>query len=156
MPITSCGFRDTPDASGDQLLVQYGPTVPVLVGFDPLFRAGTGMAPTLPSGRIPAVVDTGATISCIDTGRVETLNLPFVGMRDFGGIAGSSRRSMHLAQVTIPDLGLYIYGEFAAVDLIAGGQPHEVLLGRSFLRGFRMIYDGRTGEVIIENDSSAQ
>ena len=114
------------------------------------------MDPTLPSDRIPAVVDTGATISCIDTVRVETLNLPFVGMRDFAGIAGSSRRPMHLAQITIPDLGFYIYGEFAAVDLIAGGQPHEVLLGRNFLRAFRMIYDGRTGEVIIENDSSAQ
>lgn len=156
MPIASCGFRDTPNASGDQLLVQYGPTVPVLVGFDPLFRASTGLAPILPSNRIPAVVDTGATISCIDTDRVKTLNLPFVGMRDFGGIAGSSERSMHLAQITIPDLGFYIYGEFAAVDLIAGGQPHEVLLGRSFLRSFRMIYDGRTGEVIIENDSPAR
>ena len=156
MPITSCGFLDTPNASGDQLLAQYGPTVPVLVGFDPLFRAGTGMDPSLPSDRILAVVDTGAAISCIDTGRVERLNLPLVGMEDFAGIAGSSRRPMHLAQITIPDLGFYIYGEFAAVDLIAGGQPHEVLLGRSFLRAFRMIYDGRTGEVIIENDSSAQ
>lgn len=138
------------------MLVQYGPTVPVLVGFDPRVRAGTGIAPTLPSHRIPAVVDTGATISCIDTERVKSMNLPFVGMRDFGGIAGFSKRSMHLAQITIPDLGFYIYGEFAAVDLVSGGQPHEVLLGRSFLRGFRMIYDGRTGEVIIENDSPAQ
>ena len=156
MPITSCGFLDTPNASGDQLLVQYGPTVLVLGGFDPLFRAGAGIHPALPSDRIPAVVDSGATISCIDTGRVETLNLTFVGMRDFVGIAGSSRRPMHLAQFAIPDLGFYVYGEFAVVDLIAGGQPHEELLGRSFLRAFRMICDGRTGEVIIENNSSAQ
>ena len=60
---------------------------------------------------------------------------------------------MHLAQIYIPVLEATIYGQFAAVDLVEGGQLHGVLLGRSFLQRFRMIYDGRNGGVIIENDS---
>ena len=92
--------------------------------------------------------------SCIDTNLVKALNLPFVDRRDFGGIDGASERPIHLAQIEIPDLAFTIYGRFAAVNLVEGGQSHEVLLGRNFLIRFRMVYDGRSGEVIIENEST--
>ena len=153
MPITSCGFSDQPGFPGYARLVRFGPTLGVCVGFDATWRPNTGTVPNLPVDPIWALVDTGATISCIDTSLVDSLGLPFVGMRDFSGMAGSSKRSMHLAQIRVPNLDFNLYGEFAAVDLIAGGQPHAVLLGRSFLRRFRMTYEGRTGNVIIENES---
>ena len=60
---------------------------------------------------------------------------------------------MHLAQIYIPELDFSIYGGFAAIGLIDGGQLHKVLIGRDFLLKFRMIYDGRTGKVVIENES---
>jgi hypothetical protein len=56
---------------------------------------------------------------------------------------------MHLAQVHIPALGFTIYGEFAAVDLRAGGQSIDALIGRTFLQHFKMIYDGITSGVEI-------
>ena len=56
----------------------------------------------------------------------------------------------HLAQIYVPGLEHTIYGSFAGVHLIAGGQPHRVLIGRSLLQAFRMEYDGRTGEVVLE------
>ena len=53
----------------------------------------------------------------------------------------------HLAQIYVPSLNHTIYGSFAGVHLVAGGQPHTVLIGRNLLRDFRMKYDGLTGEV---------
>ena len=152
MPVTECGFQGSPGVSTLKL-IQYGPTLSVQVGFDPSFTIARGSQPHLPGPPRLAVVDTGATISCIDTELALSLRLPLVGTQRFGGIDGLSDRPMHLAQIVVPDLNYTIYGGFAAVDLIAGGQPHAVLLGRSFLRAFRMIYDGRTGGVVIENES---
>jgi len=153
MPTTSCGFPPAPGHSSSQQLEQWGPTLSVLVGFDPQFRAGSDTPPKLPSTLIPALVDTGAAISCIDTNLVKSLNLPLVGTQKFSGMAGSSDRTMHLAQIRVPTLNANIYGDFAAVDLLAGGQPHALLLGRSFLSHFRITYDRRSGDVIIENET---
>lgn len=38
------------------------------------------------------------------------------------------------------------------IDLAAGGQAHLALIGRTFLRNFTMVYEGRTGTVTIHND----
>ncbi len=55
-------------------------------------------------------------------------------------------------QVHVPTLGQTAYGTFAAVHLAAGGQVHVALIGRTFLRNFTMIYEGRTGTVTIYNE----
>jgi hypothetical protein len=54
-----------------------------------------------------------------------------------------------MAQVHIPALNFTIYGEFAAADLRAGGQSIDALIGRTFLQHFKMIYDGKKGDVEI-------
>jgi len=59
---------------------------------------------------------------------------------------------MHLGHVHVPALNFTIYGEFAGVDLVAGGQAHHALIGRTFLQNFTMTYEGRTGTVILSND----
>lgn len=58
----------------------------------------------------------------------------------------------YLAQIYITTLGVTVYGRFAGVHLVAGGQPHVALLGRTFLQHFTMTYEGRTGQVTISND----
>ena len=50
------------------------------------------------------------------------------------------------------ELRVVFDGIFASVHLQSGGQSHVVLLGRSFLQGFLMQYEGRTGSVTIPND----
>jgi hypothetical protein len=67
------------------------------------------------------------------------------------GVHGSIEINMHLAQVRIPSLGWTIYGTFAGVHMQAGGQPHLALIGRTFLRNYTMIYDGKTGKVTLSN-----
>jgi hypothetical protein len=151
MPILLCGFPDAPGVSGRDLLVLHGPTAWVLIGFDPAYDpvAVPLVAPNLPQTPLPALVDTGANESCIDSGLAMRLNLPIVDQRPISGVHGSGIVNVHLAHILIPALGHTLYGPFCAVDLVAGGQAHHALLGRTFLQNFTMIYDGRTGGVTL-------
>ena len=65
---TRCGFN-TPN-----LLQRYGPTLLVEVGFDATFRDATmGQRPDLPLEQWMALVDTGASESCIDSSLAESV-----------------------------------------------------------------------------------
>lgn len=151
MPSTQCGFISVPGgASGADMLCAYGPTIFVNIGFDSAYKVGKpGPLPVAGITGIRALVDSGATESCIDSVLAAQLNLPIIDKRTVGGIGGAQQVNVHLAQVHIPSLSFTIYGSFAGVHLTAGGQPHQALLGRSFLRGHTMLYEGETGTVTI-------
>ena len=154
MASTKCGFDDKPGIIGSEALKFHGPTLWVRIGFDPSYdhQAVPLSVPNLPTNNINALVDTGALESCIDSALAMTLNLPIVDRRMVSGAHGAKEVNVHLAQIHIPSLGFTLYGPFCAVDLAAGGQPHLALIGRTFLRGFTMIYEGRTGTVTLHND----
>lgn len=150
MKSISCGFSDhSSGVSGRALLVQYGPTVQVDIGFDPAYKEDDSVAPTLPMKGVHALIDTGATDSCIDSALAMQLNLPIFDQRQVSGVNGSMDVNMHLAQIHMPGLPHTLYGAFAGVNLIAGGQPHAVLIGRTFLQNFYLFYDGQKGSVVI-------
>ena len=152
MPSTLCGFSSVQGgASGADLLVSYGPTLLVDIGFDPNFKVGVPVAPSPGIQGIHALVDTGATESCIDSLLATQLNLPVVDRRMVSGVHGPEEVNMHLAQVHVVSLGFTIYGSFAGVHLQAGGQLHRALIGRTFLRHYKMVYEGHTGLVTIES-----
>ena len=121
------------------------------IGFDLNHRLGSAAPPDLAEKGLGALVDTGATMSCIDSGLAIQLNLPVVDRQTVAGVHGKKEVNLHLAQIYIPSLRFTIYGSFAAVDLIAGGQPHHALIGRTFLKNFTLTYNGRTGEVEISS-----
>jgi len=151
MPETDCGFTDVPGgATGKFMLTFYGPTLKVDIGFDPNWVAGQG-TPTPGMKGVDALVDSGAWESCIDSNLAAQLNLPIVNRRPICGIAGKAEANMHLGQIHVPSLNFTIYGQFAAVHLEAGGQPHKALIGRTFLQNFKMVYDGRTGSVKLSS-----
>src|SRR5262245_14939801 len=153
MPITRCGFNDTPAARGHELLTTNGPTLLVHIGFDPTYDPqNPATPPALPSNPIHALVDTGAVESCIDVSLAVALILPIVDRRTVSGVHGPNEVNMHLAHILVPALAMTIYGSFAGVALQAGGQLHQALIGRSFLRSFTMVYEGRTGTVTLSND----
>ena len=155
MAKTKCGFDDVPGgASGADLLVAYGPTLIVDIGFDPNHDAKAAVTPPPIPGMkgIHALVDSGATESCIDSLLAVQLNLPVVDKRTVAGVHGAHPVNVYLAQVRVPSLNFTISGAFAGVDLVAGGQPHKALIGRTFLRRFTMIYEGRSGTVTISSD----
>lgn len=155
MPTVQCGFSNGPGVLGQNLLVQRGPTLQVQIGFDPNYQ-GAPQIPALPPQPIEALVDSGATESCIDSGLAMQLNLPIVNQVVIAGVGGIHNVNVHLAHIYIAGLGVTIDGAFAAVNLAAGGQTHLALIGRTFLMHFRMMYDGLTGAVSITNDPIIQ
>lgn len=152
MPTINLGFPDGPNLSARDALVGYGPTLYVEIGFDPSFRPNGITRPNLPANHVPALVDTGAFESCIDSTLAEQLGLPIVGRQSVSGAHGAAEVNFHLAQIHVPAFQHIVYGRFAGVHLVKGGQPHQALLGRTFLMNFGMMYDGRTGVVTLSND----
>ncbi len=146
MPTTDCGFNNP------YRLAILGPTLTVEIGFDANFRAGTGMRPELQSGPVPALVDTGASESCIDSELASALNLPVFDRHEIFGVGGIYEVNSYVAQIYIPALQFTIVGPFDGVRTASGGQRHYALIGRTFLMHFNMAYEGRTGSVIITND----
>ena len=146
MARVSAGFGG-PD--GHRSLALLGPTVRVQIGFDPAYVRGG--RPNLSDALHAALVDTGATYSCVDSELADGLGLPIVNQRQIAGVQGVSTADVYLLQIHVPDLPGTMYGEFSGVHLSDGGIPHRALLGRDFLQNFEMIYDGRTGRVTISN-----
>jgi hypothetical protein len=77
------------------------------------------------------------------------LLLAIVDRQQVGGVSGLKEVNMHLAHIHVPSLGFTLYGAFAGIDLVAGGQLHYALIGRTFLQHFKMIYNGQTGDVTL-------
>jgi hypothetical protein len=55
----------------------------------------------------------------------------------------------------VPKLDKLLFQPFTGVKLHEGEQWHRVILGRSFLRHYRLVYDGAVGQVEI-SDPHAQ
>jgi predicted aspartyl protease len=153
MPSAKCGFKDVPGgAPASELLVSIGPTLLVDIGFDPDYKPPPNPNVPVPGIKgIHALVDTGATESCIDSMLATQLALPIVDKRVVSGVSGPQEVNIHLAQVHVPSLPFTIYGTFAGVHLAAGGQPHKALIGRTFLSRFVMVYNGPTGDVTLSS-----
>jgi len=156
MPDANCGFdgRTQSPAEAPKLLVVLGPSLTVDIGFDPTFDpAKTGTHPTPQLKAVRALVDTGATSSCIDADVAAALNLPIIDRRQIAGVGGVHEVNFHVGQIYVPELDHTLYGLFAGVALSAGGQFHVALIGRDFLQHMTMNYDGLTGRVTITRQS---
>lgn len=152
MPTINIGFPESPNISARDSMVRFGPSLYVEIGFDPSFRTDGMNRPNLPNSRFPALVDTGASESCIDSTLAEQLGLPIVGRHSVAGAHGAAVVNLHLAQIIVPAFQHIVYGRFAGVHLVEGGQRHQALLGRTFLMNFGMMYDGRTGVVTLSDE----
>lgn len=130
------------------MLEQHGPMVSVHIGLDNSFHPSKANEQNLPATQVPALVDTGAYLSCIDWTIAEKLGLRVVDKEKVGGVHGAQCVNIHLAQIYIPDLDFLMGGVFIGANLRAAGLP-PALLGRDFLRDFTMVYEGQTGTVRI-------
>jgi hypothetical protein len=149
MKTTQAGFKDGAGHRAPDLLVNLGPTLLVDIGFESV--PNPDLVPNLAAKRVRALVDTGATDSCIDNTLALSLQLPVIDQRTCSGIGGVTRVNMYLGLIYIPSLDHTLFQSFAGVQLQSGGQWHQALLGRTFLRPFVMRYEGATGEVTISD-----
>ena len=146
MPTIECGFPTSgiPGLSPADTLVRIGPTIWVTIGSHP----GTSVAPTGSlTQQVPALIDTGTSLNCIDDLLAQQLQLQVVDQWTTSGISGPAKLDVYLAQITISSLNINQFGRFAGVHLQAGRLPHRALLGRSLLAGCNLVYDGKTGSV---------
>jgi hypothetical protein len=79
----------------------------------------------------------------------QELQLQIVDQWITSGVSGSVKLDVYLAQITIPSLNVNQFGRFAGVHLQVGGQAHRALIGRSFLAGCTLVYDGKRGSVLL-------
>lgn len=154
MRFVKCGWDDAPGipGSGSHSLAIYGPTLLVDIGFDPSYDGSipNPSVPPLAGMRgVGALVDTGATESCIDNQLAIDLLLPVIDRRKIGGVGGAHEVNVYLAQIHVPLLKSTLNGTFCGVHLAAGGQVHRALIGRTFLAHFTMTYEGKTGTVTL-------
>ena len=165
MPIANCGFppatqivgTDPPRfISGRDALLMQGPTTAVEIGFNAdLFSADQATVQQAiasthaqpPAQLVAALIDTGATDSCIDEQLAQQLQLPLIDRQQGSGIGGTEQFNVYLGHIRIASLGFIQFGRFMGVRLRAGNQPHQALLGRTLLQGMILVYDGRDGSV---------
>ena len=153
MPSASAGFkRGKGGLSAADLLIQFGPTLLVDIGRKSRSRAGE--TPDLEAKRIKALIDTGAGGDCIDEVLAKDLRLPITGEGEISGVGGRHRAFIYTARLYVPALDKLLFQQFTGVKLAEGQQFQRVILGRTFLRPYRLIYDGGTGEVDVVSEPS--
>jgi predicted aspartyl protease len=141
MKIAECGFSDANRLTGD------GPGILVDIGFDPAWRSGN--IPVPKDRDIVALIDTGAQECFIDCDLASHLHLPMVDRREIAGSIGKHEVDVYLAQIHIPSLNFIQYGQFAGAYLNRGGLQCGVLMGRTFLENFILMYNGKSGRVTL-------
>ena len=143
------GGAGTENASSADLPVWRGPTLMVRIGFDPNYLGAEGTCPQLGTAVFPALIDTGSMTCCIDSALAAALQLPVIDRTRIAGVQGAFEVDVHPAQMFMPDLEFTMVGPFTGVHLQAGGQQHQALIGRDFLRHHLLIYDGHSGSVRV-------
>ena len=151
MPLAEAGFCYPHIAEADRsgILVVHGPTLQVTVGHMDTQATNVALDGNKATQSVLALVDTGALESCIDDQLAKKLGLPVIDKQQCSGASGPAMLDVHMAYIDIPSLAWGIYGRFMGVHLVAGGQQHNVLLGRTMLSNMVMIYDGPKGGVTI-------
>ena len=99
----------------------------------------------LNSQEYTALIDTGASVNCIDNLIAKQLKLKVIDSRLMRSANNSGLTPIYLGQVFIPKLKETIFGEFYGADLSQSGQHHKSLLGTPFLSNFIFNYDGPKG-----------
>ncbi len=148
MPSTQAGFKAGKNGlSAADLLVDLGPTLLVDIGLKS--RSAPGDTPDLSEKRIKALIDTGAGGDCIDDELARQLSLPVTDEGEISGVGGRHHAFIYTARVYVPSLDRLLFQPFTGVKLLEGRQWHRVILGRTFLRQYRLAYDGASGQVEI-------
>lgn len=132
-------------------LLQEGPHIPILVSAT-RFEVEEGRAVGLdfPEWPVQALIDTGASVTIVNPEVAKTCKLKWTGRAQIiavGGVAGEFPE--HAAAISFPGTSLASCDVIRVVACPIVRRPFSCLIGRDILQRFRLIYDGRTGDVEI-------
>ena len=155
MPIVRINYT-APNALPADVLRINGPVI--IVDIEPAgviqsFAQNKGI--TLGSVRgVPALIDTGASITAVDRNALSQLGYPPYGTISLATAGGIVTTPMYLVKLVLfsnaPDTRVRIVLDnvpVAAVDLST--QQYRALIGRDILRNVLLIYDGAMGQITV-------
>lgn len=100
-----------------------------------------------------ALIDTGATISCISPNIAGTLGLNPINQIPLRGVSQIVNANVYVIDFTFPGSGIMMRNWQIAEAIQLTGPDYEMLLGRDVLSNFLFVYDGETGTIGLEAPS---
>ena len=95
-----------------------------------------------------ALIDTGATITAVDTAVLSALGVNPVGIVPVGTAAGPAKHPVYPIKLQLQGIGLVLnFGRVTGAPL--GGMKLAALLGRDVLMRMVLIYDGPSSEYTL-------
>jgi predicted aspartyl protease len=151
MPIHNRFFRRPNQEQSPEGLSSAGPLLQVQVMVPPALAALLGQSnqPIPVPGSGWALIDTGATRTCVDKAVLDELQVQATGAITTGTAAGPAQQLLYPAKLNFPGANFEIeFGSVIGVDLRGqsiAGQNVIVLLGRDVLSRCVLIYNGPGG-----------
>ena len=136
--MTSIQIGSSTDPEARERLTSFGPLIQVQIGLT---------EPPSDAEVHYALVDTGASDSCIDNTLAERLGLTPVDEETRLGVHGAGPVTIYHGWLRVTALGMNKHGRFGGADLAFA--PFKALLGRDFLKYCIMEYNGHTGLVTL-------
>lgn len=129
----------------------FGPIVSIEIGHPRSMvaiyeRTGQAIPPQVPC---QALIDTGASYTCIDLGIATRLNLIQTGMVQGGTAAGINPHPIYAAALRFKGLGLQEEDPIQLLGVQIAGQGIQALIGRDLLSRMLLIYDGPKGRFTL-------
>ena len=96
-----------------------------------------------------ALIDTGATQNYIDHRLAVELELNPIRLTQVLATSVVLAGTVYSGHLHIPDLEWTMPDQIIATDLRSSGEAFDIIIGRTTLQNFKMIYDGPTGSVLL-------
>lgn len=100
-----------------------------------------------------AMVDSGASITCINMGAAQQMDIPQVSSTQLGGVGGMTTAPIYAVALTLPEYGVSV----DPVQIAGVGNPLpgvDMLIGRDLLRLLEFDYQGSQGAFTIKQRKS--
>jgi len=151
MPIYDGEFRTQTGQPGPGGLLQAGPVLPLEIAIpSALSKFLSTQNQQIPAPRSGlALIDTGATRSCVDSQIISSLGVNPIGITTLGTARGRSQHHLYPAKFSFPAIRFEVeFGSVVGVDLSgqgAGNMQIIALIGRDVLSRCILIYHGTKG-----------
>jgi len=155
MPIYDGEFRTSTGQPGPGGLLQTGPVLPVEITIpSALSKFLSARNQQIPAPRTGlALIDTGATRSCVDSQVISSLGVNPIGITVLGTAKGRSQHHLYPAKFSFPVIRFEVeFGSVVGVDLSgqgAGNTQIIALIGRDVLSRCILIYHGTKGSFTL-------
>jgi hypothetical protein len=144
--------QGTPQSAADQQAVN-GAILQVSVSI-PSAAAAAGAQGSAPQ-TFTAMIDSGASISCINTTAAQQLGLQQVSSTQLGGVGGTSEAPIYAAALNLTQFGVTV----DPVQIAGVGNPLpgvDMLIGRDILEQLTFTYDGPDGTFNLQKTGQSQ